>query len=151
MTMLKTTAAALAMLPFTAFAQTAEDDIVVTASGFAQPRSETGQAIDIFDRDRLEQLQSGTITEALQTVPGVSIATRGGLGGQSSAFLRGGSSAPSGAVASSASVGALASMLGAVVSTTETLKVAVTGAVRPSLASHLTCGGVLCEEGWVRK
>lgn len=93
MTLLKTTAAALAMLPFTAFAQTAEDDIVVTASGFAQPRSETGQAIDIVDRDRLEQLQSPNIADALQTVPGVSIATRGGLGGQSSAFIRGGSSA----------------------------------------------------------
>ena len=93
MNMLKYTAAALAMLPFTAFAQTAEDEIVVTASGFAQPRSETGQAIDIFDRDRLDQLQSATIAEALQTVPGVSIATRGGLGGQSSAFMRGGSSA----------------------------------------------------------
>ncbi|WP_295497997.1 TonB-dependent receptor [Sphingorhabdus sp. EL138] len=93
MTLLKTTAAALAMLPFTAFAQTAEGDIVVTASGFAQPRSETGQAIDIVDRDRLEQLQSPTIADALQTLPGVSIATRGGLGGQSSAFIRGGSSA----------------------------------------------------------
>ena len=93
MTLLKTTAVALAMLPFTAFAQTAEDEIVVTASGFAQPRSETGQAIDIVDRDRLEQLQSPTIADALQTLPGVSIATRGGLGGQSSAFIRGGSSA----------------------------------------------------------
>jgi len=93
MTLLKTMAAALAMLPFTAFAQTAEDDIVVTASGFAQPRSETGQAIDIVDRDRLEQLQSPNIADALRTVPGVSIATRGGLGGQSSAFIRGGSSA----------------------------------------------------------
>jgi vitamin B12 transporter len=93
MTLLKYTAAALAMLPITAFAQTAEDEIVVTASGFAQPRSETGQAIDIVDRDRLEQLQSPTIADALQTVPGVSIATRGGLGGQSSAFIRGGSSA----------------------------------------------------------
>ena len=93
MTLLKTTAAALAMLPFTALAQTAEDEIVVTASGFAQPRSETGQAIDIVDRDRLDQLQSATIADALQTLPGVSIATRGGLGGQSSAFIRGGSSA----------------------------------------------------------
>jgi vitamin B12 transporter len=91
--MLKITAAALAMLPTSAFAQTAEDEIVVTASGFEQPRSETGQAIDIVDRDRLEQLQSATIADALQTVPGVRIATRGGLGGQSSAFIRGGSSA----------------------------------------------------------
>ena len=93
MTLLRYTAAALAMLPVAAFAQTAEDDIVVTASGFAQPRSETGQAIDIVDRDRLDQLQSATIADALKTVPGVSIATRGGLGSQSSAFIRGGSSA----------------------------------------------------------
>jgi vitamin B12 transporter len=93
MTMLKVTAAALAMLPTSAFAQTAEDEIVVTASGFEQPRSETGQAIEIVDRDRLDQLQSATIADALQTIPGVRIATRGGLGGQSSAFIRGGSSA----------------------------------------------------------
>ena len=85
MTMLKITAAALAMLPTSAFAQTAEDEIVVTASGFEQPRSETGQAIEIVGRDRLDQLQSATIADALQTVPGVRIATRGGLGGQSSA------------------------------------------------------------------
>lgn len=93
MTMLKYAAAALAMLPMTAFAQTQEDEIVVTASGFEQPRSETGQAIEIVSRDRLDQLQSPTIADALQTVPGVSIATRGGLGGQTSAFIRGGSSA----------------------------------------------------------
>ena len=93
MTLLKYSAAAFAMLPVTAFAQTAEEDIIVTASGFEQPRSETGQAIDIVDRDRLDQLQSETISEALQTVPGVSIATRGGLGSQSSAFIRGGNSA----------------------------------------------------------
>jgi vitamin B12 transporter len=91
--MLKYTAAALAMLPMTAFAQPQEDEIVVTASGFEQPRSETGQAIEIVSRDRLDQLQSPTIADALQTVPGVSIATRGGLGGQTSAFIRGGSSA----------------------------------------------------------
>jgi vitamin B12 transporter len=93
MHMLKYTAAAFAMLPTTAFAQLQEDEIVVTASGFEQPRSETGQAIDIIDRDRLEQLQSATIADALRTVPGVSIATRGGLGSQTSAFMRGGSSA----------------------------------------------------------
>ena len=93
MTLLKYSAAAFAMLPVTAFAQTAKEDIIVTASGFEQPRSETGQAIDIVDRDRLDQLQSATISEALQTVPGVSIAARGGLGSQSSAFIRGGNSA----------------------------------------------------------
>ncbi len=92
-TIFKYAAAALAVLPTTVFAQAADDDIVVTASGFEQPRSETGQAIEIVGRDRLEQLQSATIAQVLQTVPGVSVATRGGLGGQTSAFIRGGSSA----------------------------------------------------------
>ncbi|WP_353209822.1 TonB-dependent receptor [Sphingorhabdus sp.] len=92
-TIFRYAAAALAVLPTPVFAQVADDDIVVTASGFEQPRSETGQAIEIVGRDRLDQLQSATIAQVLQTVPGVSVATRGGLGGQTSAFIRGGSSA----------------------------------------------------------
>ena len=92
-TIFKYAAAALAVLPTPVFAQAADDDIVVTASGFEQPRSETGQAIEIVGRGRLDQLQSPTIAQVLQTVPGVSVATRGGLGGQTSAFIRGGSSA----------------------------------------------------------
>jgi vitamin B12 transporter len=92
-TIFRYAAAALAVLPTPVFAQAADDDIVVTASGFEQPRSETGQAIEIVGRARLEQLQSATIAQVLQTVPGVSVATRGGLGGQTSAFIRGGSSA----------------------------------------------------------
>ena len=92
MTMLKYTAAALALLPASAMADAWDDVIVVTASGFEQPRSETGQAIDIVDRERLDQLQSATISDALQSVPGVTVAARGGLGGQTSSFLRGGNS-----------------------------------------------------------
>ena len=92
MTLLKYSAAALALLPASAMADEWDDVIVVTASGFEQPRSETGQAIDIVDRERLDQLQSATIGDALQSVPGVTVAARGGLGGQTSAFLRGGNS-----------------------------------------------------------
>ena len=92
MTLLKYSAAALALLPASAMADAWDDIIVVTASGFEQPRSETGQAIDIVDRERLDQLQSATIGDALQSVPGVTVAARGGLGGQTSAFLRGGNS-----------------------------------------------------------
>ncbi len=92
MTWLKYSAAAVALLPASAMADAWDDVIVVTASGFEQPRSETGQAIDIVDRERLDQLQSATIGDALQSVPGVTVAVRGGLGGQTSAFLRGGNS-----------------------------------------------------------
>ena len=92
MTLLKYSVAALALLPASAMADAWDDIIVVTASGFEQPRSETGQAIDIVGRERLDQLQSATIGDALQSVPGVTVAARGGLGGQTSAFLRGGNS-----------------------------------------------------------
>ncbi|MGB5078994.1 MAG: TonB-dependent receptor [Sphingorhabdus sp.] len=84
----------LAVLPASVFAQEQQDkdDIVVTASGFEQPRSQTGQAITRVDRDRLDMLQSATIGDVLKIIPGIAVATRGGLGSQSSAFVRGGNS-----------------------------------------------------------
>jgi vitamin B12 transporter len=69
------------------------DDIVVTATGFAQPRVETGQAISVIDRERIEQIQAVSISDALQLLPGVRIAARGPVGSQTSAFIRGGNSA----------------------------------------------------------
>lgn len=73
-------------------AQTTDEDIVVTASGFEQPREETGQAISVIDAGRLETLQAVSIAEALQTLPGVRIAQRGPVGSQTSAFIRGANS-----------------------------------------------------------
>lgn len=68
------------------------EDIVVTASGFAQPRDETGQAITVIDRERIEQIQAVSVSDVLALVPGVRIASRGPVGSQTSAFLRGGNS-----------------------------------------------------------
>jgi vitamin B12 transporter len=68
------------------------DEIVVVATGFAEPRSEGGQAIAVGTRERLEQLQSVTIDDALRTLPGVTVAQRGTIGGQTSVFIRGGNS-----------------------------------------------------------
>ena len=90
--LLSTTAFAAA-LPAAALAQDDADDIVVTASGIAQPREESGQAIAVIDRARLETLQSATITDALRTLPSVAVAQRGPVGSQTSIFLRGGNSA----------------------------------------------------------
>ncbi|WP_160352339.1 TonB-dependent receptor plug domain-containing protein [Sphingorhabdus profundilacus] len=92
MIFLKYSAAALALYPVCVFAQDASEDIVVTASGFEQPRSETGQAISVIDATRLEELQATSIIDALRTLPGVAVATRGPVGSQSSVFLRGGNS-----------------------------------------------------------
>jgi vitamin B12 transporter len=90
MNCVKITAASLALLPVGALAQQNDADIVVTASGFEQPRIETGQAITIIDEDRLSELQALSITDALETVPGVAIATRGPVGSQTAVFVRGG-------------------------------------------------------------
>ena len=89
MKLLKYSAAAFALVPVAALA---DDEIVVTASGFEQPRSETGQAISIIDTERLDELQSLSVSDALKTIPGVTVAARGSTGSQSSVFLRGGNS-----------------------------------------------------------
>lgn len=67
-------------------------EIVVVATGFAQPRDTTGQAITIVTAADLERLQAVNLTDALRTLPGASIAQRGPVGGQTSVFLRGGNS-----------------------------------------------------------
>lgn len=67
-------------------------DIVVVATGFAQPAEETAQAISVIDRVRLDTLQSVTIADVLRTLPSVSVAQRGPIGTQGSVFIRGGNS-----------------------------------------------------------
>jgi vitamin B12 transporter len=90
-TILKYAAAALVLLPATAFASD-DDTIVVTANGIAQPRDEVGQAITVIDLKTLETQQTSVITDILRTVPSVNIARNGGVGAQSSVFIRGGDS-----------------------------------------------------------
>lgn len=86
----------LALLPATALAQTpadkGESEIIVTANGIAQPRGEVGQAISVIDLTTLETQQTAVITDILRTVPSVTIARNGGVGAQSSVFIRGGDS-----------------------------------------------------------
>lgn len=78
-------------IPDNATAQSRED-VVVLANGFPVPRDETGAAISVIDRARLDQLQSVTVSDALRTLPGVSVARRGPVGTQTSVFVRGGNS-----------------------------------------------------------
>jgi vitamin B12 transporter len=90
MTVLRSSVAALALLPACAVAQDTNEEIVVTASGFEQPRSETGQAISVIDEERLTELQVVSVSDALRTLPGVTAIARGPVGSQSAVFLRGG-------------------------------------------------------------
>jgi vitamin B12 transporter len=82
--------AALALFPSAAFA--AEDEIVVTASGTAQPAREVGQAITIIDQSKLETLQTSVISDILRIIPSISVARNGGVGAATSVFIRGGDS-----------------------------------------------------------
>ncbi len=60
--------------------------IVVVATGFARSADETGQAISVITRERLDQLQSVTVADALATLPSVSVSRRGPVGTQTGVF-----------------------------------------------------------------
>jgi vitamin B12 transporter len=107
---LRYVAAAIALLPSTVWAQEAPDnkfdqvivgeivdiiypeDIVVTATGRETKRKETGQAISVIDAKTLETSQTASISDILRTLPSIAIARNGGVGNQTSVFIRGGES-----------------------------------------------------------
>lgn len=70
----------------------ADDEIVVIANGFETPVEDSGHAISVITADDLIRTQAATINDVLVTIPGVSVAQRGAVGAQSSAFIRGGNS-----------------------------------------------------------
>ncbi|GLI99804.1 TonB-dependent siderophore receptor [Sphingobium sp. BS19] len=75
--------------PVAAFAEDAPDTIVVTATRTEQPLSRVGQSITVIDREEIATRQTDTIVDILRTVPGVTIARTGGIGGVASVFIRG--------------------------------------------------------------
>ncbi|EQB30546.1 TonB-dependent receptor plug domain-containing protein [Sphingobium ummariense] len=66
-----------------------EDDIVVTASGIAQPRDEVGQAITVIDAQTIETRQAVDVVDLLATTPGVRFNRNGSVGGATGVSLRG--------------------------------------------------------------
>lgn len=66
--------------------------IIVTASGTETDRDDSGQAVSVIGRDTLENSQVQSISDILRTVPGISVARSGGVGSQTSVFIRGGES-----------------------------------------------------------
>jgi vitamin B12 transporter len=65
------------------------DDIVVTASRIEQQRSNVLGDISVINREEIERAGAGSITDLLQSQPGVQISTNGGSGKTSNIFLRG--------------------------------------------------------------
>jgi vitamin B12 transporter len=75
-----------------AFAQTgpvSADDIVVTATGVAQPADQVGQAITVITRDDIERRQTVSVSDLLATTPGVTVTRNGGIGTLTAVRLRG--------------------------------------------------------------
>lgn len=70
-----------------AFAQ--DDAVVVTASRFPQPRSQTLQPVTIVTAEDIAASGQHTLVEVLQSLGGVEVASNGGFGQPSSVFMRG--------------------------------------------------------------
>ncbi|MFW2828611.1 TonB-dependent receptor plug domain-containing protein [Sphingomonas sp. ID0503] len=71
-----------------AFAQSSDDDIVVTATGIAQSIDEVGQAITVLDANTINTRQNINVADLLLTTPGVRF-NRSGSNGAVGLSLRG--------------------------------------------------------------
>ena len=67
----------------------APDTIVVTANRAPQPLARVGQSITILDSAEITRRQSTNLVDLLRSVPGVTVARNGGIGGTSGVFIRG--------------------------------------------------------------
>ena len=89
---------AVAVLSVTAFSGWAQDNnaqnnngeaIIVSANRFPQPVSSVLAPTSVVTREDIDRGQIKSVAEALSRLPGVDIAQNGGLGQQSSLFIRG--------------------------------------------------------------
>ncbi|MDD9811404.1 MAG: TonB-dependent receptor [Gammaproteobacteria bacterium] len=63
--------------------------ILITASKFAETADETLAPVTVITRAEIEEKQAATVEEVLRTVPGVALTNNGGVGKNTSLFLRG--------------------------------------------------------------
>ena len=68
------------------------DPVVVTATRQATPLSELMADVTVIDREQLDRLGQGTITDLLARQPGIQTASYGGPGAATSFFVRGANS-----------------------------------------------------------
>ncbi len=84
---------ALLAIPFTCSSlevrATEMSEIVVTATRSEQPVDRIGQSVTVLTDAALTRRQSNTVSDALRSVPGLSITRNGGTGQTTSVFIRG--------------------------------------------------------------
>jgi vitamin B12 transporter len=82
--------APLSCCPLFAAEEPAElEPIIVTATRTAQTADEALASVTVITRDEIERRQVQSVQEVLRGVPGLQISNNGGLGKETSAFLRG--------------------------------------------------------------
>ncbi len=69
-----------------------DEEITVTATGLWERRVNSGQSISVVIAGQLQAVQGPDLTRVLERLPGVSFARSGGLGSQTSLFVRGANS-----------------------------------------------------------
>ena len=69
-----------------------DDVITVVGTGQRERICQTGQSISVINSSELKDIQGPDLTRALERLPGVSLARSGGLGSQTSLFVRGANS-----------------------------------------------------------
>ncbi|EMN0828948.1 TonB-dependent vitamin B12 receptor BtuB [Providencia rettgeri] len=90
--LLPLSAAALAVLcsiPSLASGNSQSDQLVVSANRFEQPISSILAPVTVVTREDIDHWQSNTVIDVLRRLPGVDIGQSGGMGQQSSLFIRG--------------------------------------------------------------
>lgn len=65
------------------------DNVVVTASRIPQLHESIVGDVTVINRDEIERMGAGSITDLLQTQPGIQVSSSGGAGTASNVFLRG--------------------------------------------------------------
>ena len=68
------------------------EEVVVAATRSRTAMSSVGVSASVLDSEDLEDRQTIRLTDVLAELPGISVATTGGVGAQSSLFVRGGES-----------------------------------------------------------
>lgn len=64
-------------------------DIVVSATSVPTPAEQVASSVTVITAAEIERDQRRTVPEALKTVPGLNVIQNGGVGGQTSIFMRG--------------------------------------------------------------
>ncbi|WP_147200297.1 TonB-dependent vitamin B12 receptor BtuB [Pantoea sp. CCBC3-3-1] len=81
-------ATAISLWAQNGFAQNSET-LVTTANRFAQPVSSVLAPTTVVTREEIDRWQSKSVADVMRRLPGVNIAQTGGLGQQTSLFIRG--------------------------------------------------------------